>query len=94
MAGSGKTTLLHRLNHELVARQLNHYFINLDPAVIEVPFNANVNICDTVNFKEVMKQFELGFVFICSLCICVLKRESYTHTHAFIFCIYVLYICI
>lgn len=36
------------------------YVINLDPAVHEVPYPANIDIRDTVNYKEVMKQFSLG----------------------------------
>jgi len=36
------------------------YFINLDPAVKETAFNANIDIRDTVNYKEVMKQYSLG----------------------------------
>lgn len=34
--------------------------INLDPAVPDVPFQANIDIRDTVNYKEVMKQYNLG----------------------------------
>lgn len=34
--------------------------INLDPAVHEVPFPANIDIRDTVKYKEVMKQYGLG----------------------------------
>uniref|UniRef100_A0A2K6GWL9 GPN-loop GTPase n=1 Tax=Propithecus coquereli TaxID=379532 RepID=A0A2K6GWL9_PROCO len=36
------------------------YVINLDPAVHEVPFPANIDIRDTVKYKEVMKQYGLG----------------------------------
>lgn len=34
--------------------------INLDPAVHNVPFPANIDIRDTVKYKEVMKKFNLG----------------------------------
>jgi GTPase SAR1 family protein len=34
--------------------------VNLDPAVSSVPFSANIDIRDTVNYKEVMKQYGLG----------------------------------
>ena len=34
--------------------------INLDPACREVPYPANIDIRDTVNYKEVMKQYSLG----------------------------------
>ncbi|CAN0396703.1 unnamed protein product, partial [Scytosiphon promiscuus] len=35
-------------------------FINLDPAVKQVPFGASIDIRDTVNYKEVMSQYGLG----------------------------------
>lgn len=34
--------------------------VNLDPAVLETPFGPHVDIRDTVNYKEVMKQYSLG----------------------------------
>ncbi|GFZ09093.1 P-loop containing nucleoside triphosphate hydrolases superfamily protein [Actinidia rufa] len=34
--------------------------MNLDPAVMTLPFGANIDIRDTVKYKEVMKQFNLG----------------------------------
>ena len=34
--------------------------MNLDPAVMTLPFGANIDIRDTVRYKEVMKQFNLG----------------------------------
>ena len=36
------------------------YTINLDPACLEVPYPCNIDIRDTVNYKEVMKQYSLG----------------------------------
>ena len=36
------------------------YVINLDPAVRHLPYGANIDIRDTVNYKEVMKQYKLG----------------------------------
>ncbi|KAF6210419.1 hypothetical protein GE061_013525 [Apolygus lucorum] len=60
MAGSGKTTLVNRLTSKLYSSGPPPYVINLDPACIEVPYPANVDIRDTVNYKEVMKQYGLG----------------------------------
>ena len=34
--------------------------MNLDPAVMSLPFGANIDIRDTVKYKEVMKQYNLG----------------------------------
>ena len=53
MAGSGKTTFLQRLNAHLHANKKPGYIINLDPAVTHVPYGANVDIRDTVNYKNV-----------------------------------------
>lgn len=60
MAGSGKTTFLHRLVCHTMASNLRGYVLNLDPAVLTLPFGANIDIRDTVRYKEVMKQYNLG----------------------------------
>ncbi|KAH9865416.1 hypothetical protein J1614_008999 [Plenodomus biglobosus] len=74
MAGSGKTTLMQRLVSHLYTHPdptqsepsvskvapSPPYIINLDPAVLHVPFTPNIDIRDSVNYKEVMKQFNLG----------------------------------
>ncbi|KAF7660950.1 hypothetical protein LDENG_00272320 [Lucifuga dentata] len=60
MAGSGKTTFVQRLTAHLHSVRSPPYVINLDPAVHEIPFPANIDIRDTVNYKEVMKQYSLG----------------------------------
>ncbi|CAK9829741.1 GPN-loop GTPase 1 [Anthophora retusa] len=59
MAGSGKTTFVQRLVSVLYNIR-KPYVINLDPACKEVPYPANIDIRDTVNYKEVMKQYSLG----------------------------------
>lgn len=60
MAGSGKTTLLHRLVAHTKMSGIRGYVLNLDPAVMTLPFSANIDIRDTVKYKEVMKEFNLG----------------------------------
>ncbi|CAG8446683.1 4149_t:CDS:2 [Dentiscutata heterogama] len=60
MAGSGKTTFMQRLNAHLHSVKKPPYVLNLDPAVTQLPFTANIDIRDTVNYKEVMKQYNLG----------------------------------
>lgn len=62
MAGSGKTTFMQRINSHLHEQQKEKsittappYAINLDPAVRSVPFDSNIDIRDSVNYKEVMK---------------------------------------
>ncbi|CAG8982874.1 hypothetical protein HYALB_00002890 [Hymenoscyphus albidus] len=60
MAGSGKTTFMQRINSHLHAQKTPPYVINLDPAVRNVPFDSNIDIRDSVNYKEVMKSYNLG----------------------------------
>ncbi|KAG7163842.1 GPN-loop GTPase 1-like, partial [Homarus americanus] len=59
MAGSGKTTFVKRLDSHLNIRK-PHHVINLDPAVDKLPYISYIDIRDTVNYKEVMKQYGLG----------------------------------
>ncbi|KAF2763879.1 hypothetical protein EJ03DRAFT_246395, partial [Teratosphaeria nubilosa] len=65
MAGSGKTTFMQRINahlhqHHPDSQHAPPYVLNLDPAVRSVPFDSNIDIRDSVNYKEVMKQYNLG----------------------------------
>jgi GTPase SAR1 family protein len=60
MAGSGKTTLIQRLVSYLHSIKNAPYVLNLDPAVLKVPYGANIDIRDTVDYKGVMKSYGLG----------------------------------
>ncbi|OJD15577.1 hypothetical protein AJ78_04167 [Emergomyces pasteurianus Ep9510] len=60
MAGSGKTTFMQRINSHLHSKHKPPYVLNLDPAVHSVPFESNIDIRDSINYKEVMKQYNLG----------------------------------
>ncbi|KAF7317777.1 GPN-loop GTPase [Mycena kentingensis (nom. inval.)] len=60
MAGAGKSTFVQRINSYLHTQNRPPYILNLDPAVTRVPFEANIDIRDTVNYQEVMKQYNLG----------------------------------
>ena len=60
MAGSGKSTFTKRLVSYLSEKSMPSYNVNLDPAVLETSFPANVDIRDSVNYKEVMKTYSLG----------------------------------
>jgi GPN-loop GTPase len=59
-AGSGKTTFMQQINAHLHGKKEPPYVINLDPAVVHSPFESNIDIRDSVNYKEVMKQYNLG----------------------------------
>lgn len=41
-------------------QQLPAYCINLDPATLDVPYGASIDIRDTVDYKQVMAQHNLG----------------------------------
>ena len=60
MAGSGKTSFVQRVCSELRKSDQTGYFINLDPAVAKVPYPANIDIRDSVDYKEVMQHYNLG----------------------------------
>lgn len=67
MAGSGKTTLLQRLSSHLHTTQTPGYIINLDPAVTQVPYGANIDIRDTVHFTQV-EVMQAQFALNCAAC--------------------------
>ncbi len=58
--GSGKTTFVQRINSHLHSKREPPYVVNLDPAVRNVPFDSNIDIRDSLNYKEVMKEYNLG----------------------------------
>lgn len=60
MAGSGKTTLMQRIALHVQQQKIPSYVVNLDPAVTTMPYGCNIDIRDTVNYKEVMRQYQLG----------------------------------
>lgn len=60
MAGSGKTTFMQRLNSHIHSKKQIPYVINLDPAVLKVPFGANIDIRDSIKYKKVMEEYNLG----------------------------------
>ncbi|KAH7886762.1 hypothetical protein F5I97DRAFT_1807818 [Phlebopus sp. FC_14] len=62
MAGAGKSTFVQQINSYLHSKDPSKppYILNLDPAVAHIPFDPNIDIRDTVNYKQVMKQYNLG----------------------------------
>lgn len=51
---------MQRINSYLHTQKTVPYVLNLDPAVHTVPFESNIDIRDSINYKEVMKQYNLG----------------------------------
>ena len=60
MAGSGKTTFVEKLEEEIANKDKESYIINLDPAVLDTLYEPNLDIRDTVKYKEVMVSNNLG----------------------------------
>ena len=60
MAGSGKTTFVQKLEEEIANKDKESYIINLDPAVMDTLYEPNLDIRDTVKYKEVMLSNNLG----------------------------------
>ena len=54
------TKFLKRLISYLRENGKNTYNVNLDPAVLEVNFPCNIDIRDSVKYKNVMKSYSLG----------------------------------
>ena len=51
---------MQRINSYLHGKREVPYVLNLDPAVRSVPFDCNIDIRDSLNYKEVMKEYNLG----------------------------------
>ncbi|KAI3384761.1 hypothetical protein SNEBB_006998 [Seison nebaliae] len=69
MAGSGKSKFTQMLKVQLSTyyrktlkeEEFQHpYIINLDPAVHNLPYVSNIDIRDTIKYKEIMKSYGLG----------------------------------
>ncbi len=51
---------MQRINAHLHAKKDIPYVVNLDPAVTHSPFQSNIDIRDSVNYKKVMEEYNLG----------------------------------
>ena len=60
MAGSGKTTIEQKLEEVIAEKDKESYIINMDPAVVDTLYEANLDIRDTVKYKDVMLSNNLG----------------------------------
>jgi GTPase SAR1 family protein len=60
MAGSGKTTFVKKLEEEIAGRDKESYIINMDPAVHDTLYEPNLDIRDTIKYKDVMISNGLG----------------------------------
>ncbi|AAK39853.1 ATP(GTP)-binding protein (nucleomorph) [Guillardia theta] len=60
MAGSGKSTLVNNLSKEFSNNNHKNFIINLDPASKNLNYIPNIDIRDTVDYKKVMRIYNLG----------------------------------
>lgn len=60
MAGSGKTTFVQKLEETIAEKEKESYIINMDPAVLDTFYEPNLDIRDTIKYKEVMASNNLG----------------------------------
>lgn len=51
---------MQRINAYLHQKKDPPYVMNLDPAVTHSPFQSNIDIRDSVNYKKVMEEYKLG----------------------------------
>uniref|UniRef100_A0A915PI67 GPN-loop GTPase 1 n=1 Tax=Setaria digitata TaxID=48799 RepID=A0A915PI67_9BILA len=54
------SSIFERVSAHLRQQNITPYLVNLDPAVSKVPYAANIDIRDTVKYKQVMKEYHLG----------------------------------
>jgi len=59
-AGSGKSLLTSALKNWYVSRGEDAIAVNLDPGVVELPYEPDVDIRDRIQLQEVMQDYGLG----------------------------------
>lgn len=60
MAGSGKSSLCSKLVGYMHEKNTPPYVINCDPACMNTDYLCNVDIRDTIHYKNVMQKYGLG----------------------------------
>ncbi|XP_046909497.2 GPN-loop GTPase 1 [Dermatophagoides farinae] len=60
MAGSGKSSLCTKLVQHLFGKNRPPYVINCDPACLRVDYPCNIDIRDSIHYKNVMEKYRLG----------------------------------
>ncbi|MFX1511134.1 MAG: ATP/GTP-binding protein [Promethearchaeota archaeon] len=59
-AGSGKTHLTNALRDYLLTQEITIATVNLDPAVKNIPYGADIDIRDSIDIDEITERFNLG----------------------------------
>lgn len=59
-AGSGKSLLTHALKSWYTGKGEDAIAVNLDPGVVSLPYDPDVDVRTSINFQEIMDSYELG----------------------------------
>ena len=59
-AGSGKSTLTAALKNWYISRGEDAIAVNLDPGVLALPYQPDVDVRDKVDLEQVMEDYKLG----------------------------------
>lgn len=59
-AGSGKSLLTSALREWYVRKSVDAVTVNLDPGVLDLPYQPDVDIRDMIDFEKVMHSYKLG----------------------------------
>ncbi len=59
-AGSGKTMLVSSLQQYLQQKGASLTLVNLDPAVRHIPYQADIDIRDYIDFDQLVDEYKLG----------------------------------
>ncbi len=59
-AGSGKSTLTSALHYYLSINQLDASTVNLDPAVVSLPYKPDIDVREIIDARELMNRYGLG----------------------------------
>lgn len=59
-AGSGKTVLTASLYNYLTSQGASVSVVNLDPAVAHIPYSADLDIRDSIEFNKLVDAYDLG----------------------------------
>ncbi len=59
-AGSGKTMLISSLQQYLKQKGASLTIVNLDPAVRHIPYQADIDIRDYIDFDQLVDEYKLG----------------------------------
>ena len=51
---------MRRINSHLHSKDDPPYVVNLDPATLNTPFDCNIDIRQSIKYRDVMKHYNLG----------------------------------